>query len=66
VFLSPCERCHAGEEGLSVDGFGKLMEEAERHAASAALVEAFVAPDLAACAAAGLNYSLLQVIRLIA
>lgn len=37
------------------------MADADRHAAAAALVEAVVAPDLAASAAAGLNYAHVQV-----
>ena len=51
--------CCVGEDELRA--VAELMTEADRHAASAALVEAVVAPDLAACAAAGLNHAHMQV-----
>lgn len=38
-----------------------LVREADEHAAAAALVEVAVAPDLASCAAAGLNHAHRQV-----
>ncbi len=51
--------CRIGEGEL--EAIGKLMAEADRHAAASALVQAIVAPDLAACAAAGLNHAHVQV-----
>ena len=41
--------------------FMDLVREANEHAAAAALVEVAVAPDLASCAAAGLNHAHRQV-----
>lgn len=38
-----------------------LVRETDKHAAAAALVEVAVAPDLASCAAAGLNHAHRQV-----
>ena len=51
---------HAGE-AVNMGPLLDLVREADEHAAAAALVEVAVAPDLASCAAAGLNYTHRQV-----
>lgn len=53
---------NAGEGDGDDGALGDLVQEAERHAAAAALVEVLVAPDVAATAAAGLNAALMQVL----
>ena len=52
-----------GEDEALLGFLEGLLREAERHAAAAGLVEAVVAPDVAACAAAGLNSAHIEVKR---
>lgn len=55
------EWCLEGEKEALLDSLEGLVREAERHGAAAGLVEAVVAPDVAACAAAGLNIAHIKV-----
>ena len=52
-----------GEDEALLGFLEGLLREAERHAAAAGLVEAVMAPDVAACAAAGLNSAHIEVKR---
>ena len=57
--------CVVGEKEALLETLDCLVREAESHGAAAGLVEAVVVPDVAACAAAGLNHDHIEVLLFI-